>query len=315
MMLTETAHAKLNLALHVRRRRPDGYHELETLFAFCEDGDVLTAEAADDLSLTIGGPFAQGLALDDGNLVIRAARALQLAAGVTMGARLHLTKNLPIASGIGGGSADAAAALRVLSRLWGTPHSCEGRNPDQTEKLGSRLRGSTTLNFHEIARTLGADVPACLLSAPARGTGTGTDLTPVALSLAGLPVLLVNPGVLVATSDAFQRWDGTDRGPLPEIAHACELDYTYDGLSAEVDGALANPALRNDLVAPAIAIAPEISQVLKALYAQSDVLMTRMSGSGATCFALFADELARDAAQAAIFAAHPAWWTLATKLR
>ena len=182
--LTETAYAKLNLALHVRRKRADGYHELETLFAFCEDGDVLTADAADEISLTIDGPFAQGLETDDGNLVIRAARALREAAGVTAGARLHLTKNLPIASGIGGGSADAAAALRVLGRLWDVDVETSG-----------------------IALNLGADVPACVTSEAARGEGVGEALTPLGDALAGTPVLLVNPRVAVSTGAIFKAWD------------------------------------------------------------------------------------------------------------
>jgi len=168
-MLSETACAKLNLALHVRRRRADGYHDLETLFAFCEDGDVLTADAADDLSLTIDGPFGEGLENDDSNLVIRAAKALQTA-GVTAGARLHLTKNLPIASGIGGGSADAAAALRILARLWNlceSPfhrHPREGGDPAHilahAETWIPAFAGMTKIlagtKINEIALTLGA---------------------------------------------------------------------------------------------------------------------------------------------------------------
>lgn len=183
MILSETAYAKLNLALHVRRRRDDGYHELETVFAFCEDGDRVTAEAADATSLTIDGPFAAGLSTTD-NLVVRAAEAI----GVT--ARLHLTKNLPVASGIGGGSADAAATLRVLARLSGKP-----------------------LPTLDVQRALGADVPACVLSQTMRGEGVGEALSPVA-SLTGTPVLLVNPRIPLSTAAVFRAWDGVDRGPL-----------------------------------------------------------------------------------------------------
>ncbi len=185
MILTETAYAKINLALHVRRRRDDGYHELETVFAFCEHGDVVTAEAADTLSLTIDGPFADGLSTTD-NLILRAAEAM----GVT--ARLHLTKNLPVASGIGGGSADAAAALRLLSRLTGRP-----------------------LPPLEVQRALGADVPACVLSQTMRGEGVGEELTPVA-SVTGTPVLLVNPRIPLSTGAVFRAWDGIDRGALSD---------------------------------------------------------------------------------------------------
>jgi len=275
-ILTETAYAKLNLALHVRRKRAEGYHELETLFAFCADGDVLTAEAADKITLTIDGPFAEGLAVDDGNLVIRAAKALQVAVGVTTGARLHLTKNLPIASGIGGGSADAAAALRVLSRLWGVDGDVSA-----------------------IAFTLGADVPACLTSQTARGEGVGEALTPLGDALAGNPVLLVNPRVGVSTAAIFTAWDGVDRGPLVQGD-----DLLYIAQSA-----------RNDLTAPAVTLAPVIANVLAVLERQSDTTLVRMSGSGATCFALFETLEACDTAREAIQKSHPAWWTLSSVLR
>ncbi len=275
-ILTKTAYAKLNLALHVRRKRADGYHELETLFAFCEDGDVLSAEAADEITLTIDGPFAAGLETGDGNLVIRAAKALQAAAGITQGARLHLTKNLPIASGIGGGSADAAAALRVLGRLWGVD-----------------------LDTSAIALALGADVPACLTSQTARGEGVGEALTKLGDGLKGIPVLLVNPRVAVSTGAIFKAWDGVDRGPL---AHGDDVL------------ALAQSA-RNDLTAPALMLAPVIADVLAALETQAGTTLVRMSGSGATCFALFKDLAARDQARAAIAKSHPNWWTMASRLR
>jgi len=274
--LQETAYAKINLALHVRRRRDDGYHELETLFAFCEDGDVLTADAADEISLTIDGPFSDGLETDDGNLVIRAARALREAAGVTKGARLHLTKNLPIASGIGGGSADAAAALRTLIQLWGVD-----------------------AEVTSLALALGADVPACVTSQSARGEGVGDALTPLGDALAGTPVLLVNPRFGVSTGAIFKAWDQVDRGPL-----------------ARGDDLLAiAQAARNDLAAPAIVLAPVIADVLAALEAQSGTVLVRMSGSGATCFALFESMAARDAAHTAITKSHPNWWTMASRLR
>lgn len=182
--MRETAYAKLNLALHVRGREADGYHRIETLFAFCEDGDVLTAEPADELSLRVTGPFAVALEGDADNLVLRAARAL----GISDSA-LILDKRLPVASGIGGGSADAAATLRLLG---------EGR-----------------ADLMQIAAGLGADVPACLLSRTARGEGRGDRLASVeAPELAGMPVLLVNPRIALSTAAVFAAWDGVDRGPL-----------------------------------------------------------------------------------------------------
>lgn len=269
--MQERAHAKLNLALHVRGREADGYHRIETLFAFCEDGDVLTVEEGEGLSLRLAGPFAAGLSDGEGNLVLRAARALADETGVGTGAALTLEKNLPVASGIGGGSADAAAALRLLCRFWNLAPGAEA--------------------LHAIAARLGADVPACLLSRPQRGEGRGDVLTPVNLpGLAGAPVLLVNPRIPLATADVFRRWDGVDRGPLGS-------DFR---------------AARNDLEAPARAVAPEIGSVLDALAGAS---LARMSGSGATCFGLYRSEAERDAAALRIAAARPRWWRLRTRLR
>ena len=176
--MQETAYAKINLALHVRERRADGYHRIETVFAFAEDGDRLDVAAAQDLTLEIIGPFAADLAGEGDNLVLRAARALRDRCGVETGARLTLDKRLPIASGIGGGSADAAAALRLLARWWHLDAS-------EAELL-------------DIAARLGADVPACLLSRTARGEGKGDDLEPLPVEdLAGTPLLLVNPASIL----------------------------------------------------------------------------------------------------------------------
>ena len=277
--LAETAHAKINLALHVRRRRADGYHELETLFAFCADGDRLTAAAADTLSLTIEGPFGEGLSAGPDNLVLRAAEGLRAAAGVDVGAAIRLDKRLPVASGIGGGSADAAAALRLLCRLWGVTVADEV--------------------LHGIAAGLGADVPACVASRACRGEGRGDALAFLDEGeLAGMPVLLVNPRVPVPTGPVFQRWDGVDRSALAE----------GDPLAAALTG-------RNDLEPPARLMQPVIGAVVEALAAGEGVRLARMSGSGATCFALYETIEARDAADRAIASAHPDWWRLATTLR
>ncbi|HEV2043447.1 MAG TPA: 4-(cytidine 5'-diphospho)-2-C-methyl-D-erythritol kinase, partial [Sphingomicrobium sp.] len=191
MNISEPAPAKLNLALHVRGKMPDGRHAIETLFAFCTDGDQVEGEAADDVTLAVAGPFAAGLSHD--NLVLTAALALRDAAETGQGAKLRLVKNLPVASGIGGGSADAAAALRLLTRLWDI-------DPAHASVIAPRL---------------GSDVPACLLSMTARGDGAGDDLMLVDdIAIAGTPVLLVNPRVSLSTADVFARWDGVDHGLL-----------------------------------------------------------------------------------------------------
>ena len=269
--MEEVAYAKINLALHVRAREPDGYHSIETLFAFAEDGDLLRVEAADALELEVTGPFARQLGGD--NLVLNAAEALRGRYGVAQGAALTLDKRLPVAAGIGGGSADAAAALRLLVRWWGLP-----------------LEEDVLL---DIAAGLGADVPACLRSDLARGTGRGDRLMPLDAGLAGTPLLLVNPGVPLSTAMVFGGWDGVDRGPLG--------DEPASG--------------RNDLEAPARMAAPVIGEVLDLLGSLGGLTLSRMSGSGATCFALFASEDERDSAASRIAASHPEWWTLATRLR
>jgi 4-diphosphocytidyl-2-C-methyl-D-erythritol kinase len=274
----EIAFAKINLALHVRRRREDGYHELETLFAFAEDGDILRVEPGEGVTLALEGPFAAAIGdAGEDNLVLRAANALRAAFAIREGVALHLDKRLPVAAGIGGGSADAAAALRLLARRWKVPlHDAR---------------------LHSIAAGLGADVPACLLSRAVRGEGVGERLERIdEAGLKGMPLLLVNPGVPLATGPVFKAWDGVDRGALE----------TGNPLVAARDG-------RNDLEPPARGLVPVIAEIVALLAAQPGVLLARMSGSGATCFALFESDVARDAAYAA--AERPGWWRLATKLR
>jgi len=267
MSLHETAYAKLNLALHVRARRADGYHELETLFAFVDVGDVLTASTAALDKVHVLGEFAGDLTDPFDNIVMRALTALPRAEGMA----ITLEKNLPVAAGLGGGSADAGALFRLVERSHGWPDDWATR-----------------------AARLGADVPACVLSETCLGRGTGTELEPGPTDLAGTPVLLVNPRVPLATGPVFQVWDGTDRGPLPT------------GSAREV--ALAG---RNDLEAPAIALCPEIAQVLEALR-QTNPWLARMSGSGATCFALYDSAAERDSAASAM---PQGWWKLVGKLR
>lgn len=266
-ILSEPAPAKLNLALHVRRRRADGRHDIETIFAFCTDGDRIQASTGQGLALTIAGPFAEGLSAGDDNLVMRTARALAESAQITANATLHLTKNLPVASGIGGGSADAAAALRLLTRLWAIDPA----------------------HASAVAPELGSDVPACLFSITARGSGAGDELILEDAGIASTPVLLVNPRQPLSTGAVFAGWDGTDRGAL---------NHWRDG--------------RNDLEPAARALVPAIATVLDWLGALDGVTTARMSGSGATCFALFDDETARDRAAAAV---PPNWWHLPSFIR
>jgi 4-diphosphocytidyl-2-C-methyl-D-erythritol kinase len=264
----EIAPAKLNLALHVRGRLPDGRHAIETVFAFCTDGDRLSAEPADELILEAEGPFAAELPPSPDNLVMKDADLLHEAAGVEEGASIRLDKRLPVASGIGGGSADAAAALRLLTSLW-------------------RI---DPVHAQSVAVRVGSDVPACLLSLPARGDGAGDELIPIALpEIAGASVLLVNPRVALPTADVFAGWDGVDRGPLGDWRQG-----------------------RSDLEAPAIALVPQIETVLAWLATQPGASFVRMSGSGATCFALFESESARDEAADRV---PREWWRLATSLR
>ncbi len=311
--MRETAFAKINLALHVRARRDDGYHALETLFAFVDAGDVLTARVAERDGLTKLGEFAGGLHqppfLGGGvggggsalstevhphpdpppqggggkgsapsqagggifdNLVARALNALPRPQGLY----ITLEKNLPVAAGLGGGSADAGAVFRIVRERYGLPEDWQAR-----------------------AAKLGADVPACVESVTCIGRGTGTELERADDSLTGTPVLLVNPRVPLSTGPVFKGWNGTDRGPLPRGgARAIALEG------------------RNDLEAPAIVLCPVIAEVLTALRGTSPWL-ARMSGSGATCFALYDSVGARDAAAREISRAKPEWWQMTGKLR
>lgn len=269
MAETEFAPAKINLTLHVTGRRADGYHLLDSLVVFAGVGDRVSGTLADPPALTVEGPMAAGLSGEGDNLVLRAARAM----GVP--ARIVLEKHLPVSSGIGGGSADAAATLRLLARLSGRAL------PDAAAVLA-----------------LGADVPVCLAGRPVRMTGIGEGLAP----LPPLPdawLVLVNPGVAVSTPAIFRALARADNAPLPR-------DIPRMRSAAEMAAFLMMQ--RNDLEPPAVALEPVIGRVKAALTAQAGCLMARMSGSGATCFGLFADPLAAHAAAGAIRAAEPGWW-------
>lgn len=272
MRRAEAAHAKINLHLHVTGRRADGYHLLDSLVVFAEAHDLVEVAPADELSLAIVGPQAGSLAAEPDNLVLRAARRLAAHAGIAPRAALTLTKNLPVASGIGGGSADAAAALRLLARHWGV----------------APLPAAEAL-------ALGADVPVCFAGLPRVMRGIGEELSPApALPTAGL--LLVNPAVAVATPAVFKARSA----PFRPAATLPAGWTSAAALAADL------AALSNDLEAPAISIAPAIADVLAALRALPGALLARMSGSGATCFALFADPAAARAAAAPL--AGQGWW-------
>ncbi len=275
----EIGWAKVNLFLHVLGRRADGYHVLDSLAVFPAIGDVLTAEPAPALSLRLTGPFGGTLATEPDNLVLRAARALAESAGIAPRVRLTLDKRLPVASGIGGGSADAAAALRLLARLWGTQ-----------------------ADLPAIAGTLGADVPVCLGGRAARMRGVGEQLGPAPV-LPDAGIVLLNPGGAVATAAVFRARQGAfgDAAALPDAwpdAAAMARDLS---------------ALRNDLEPAALALHPPIGLALDALAADKSCLLARMSGSGATCFGLYADP--GSATRAASALARPGWWCWGGALR
>ncbi len=275
--LSERAPAKINLSLLVTGRRPDGYHLLDSIVVFGPACDVVHAAPGQGLRLSVRGPFAAGLSAEPDNLVLRAARLLAEWAGVAADASLVLEKHLPVASGIGGGSADAAAALRVLCRLW------------DVHPAGEALAA--------MALQLGADVPVCLASEPARMTGVGEVLAPLP-RLPPCGLLLVNPGVAVATADVFRAREAAFSMPpaLPEDwRNASALAATLAGLG-------------NDLEAAAVRICPVVADVLGAMRALPGCLLARMSGSGATCFGLFAR--AADAREAADLLPG-SWWRAA----
>lgn len=279
------APAKINLSLLVTGRRPDGYHLLDSVIVFAGTHDRIAIRSHDALTLEIAGPFGRGLEAGEDNLVMRAARALAAQAGVTAGAALTLEKNLPVSSGIGGGSADAAAALIGLNRLW----DC-GLDDQALRALGL---------------TLGADVPVCLFGHPARVRGIGEDIEPLPFGpAAGL--LLVNPGIAVSTPEVFGRRIG---------AFSAETAPPGSGVNSPQTLAAWLSGLNNDLEAPAKTVCPVISHVLGALSGAEGCHLARLSGSGATCFGIFDDLAAADNAAPGIAAQNRSWWVSATEIR
>jgi 4-diphosphocytidyl-2-C-methyl-D-erythritol kinase len=288
--VVRAAPAKLNLTLEVVGRRADGYHLLDSLIAFTEYGDTIRARAGEDgLELALDGPFGGILVGDPAeNLVLKAARLLAAQGGIAPQARLTLTKRLPVASGIGGGSSDAAATLLALSALWRLSPAAE--------------------DLARLALELGADVPVCLAARTARLEGIGERISP-APAVPAAPIVLVNPGVGLPTPKVFQARRG---------AFSAGAGTTGVLAASPDDAAALADALRpyaNDLTPPAVELLPVIGQVLRRLEAAEHCLIARMSGSGATCFALFPTEAAAEAAAAAIAAAEPGWWAVATRLK
>jgi 4-diphosphocytidyl-2-C-methyl-D-erythritol kinase len=268
--MRETAYAKINLALHVRGRRHDGYHAIETLFAFVDAGDELTARRSERDELGVVGEFASQLTDPFENIVAKALTSLPRAGGLA----ITLEKNLPVAAGLGGGSADAGAMFRIVRERYGLPD-----------------------DWRERAARLGADVPACVESVACIGRGTGTELEPVENDWSGMPVLLVNPRKPLATGPVFAAWDGKDRGPLP--------GGPVSKIAAEG---------RNDLEAAAISLCPGVAEVLSALR-QNQAELVRMSGSGATCFALYRSHDVMQKSAEKLASERPHWWQMRGKLR
>lgn len=276
MRNSELARAKINLALHVTGRRSDGYHLLDSIVAFAGCGDRITVRRASESGLNISGPFAQALADTGDNIVLRALSLF----GPDIRVQIDLEKNLPVASGIGGGSADAAAVLRAVARLCDLP-----------------------LPADEQVLRLGADVPVCLMQQPVRMQGIGDVLTP--LDLPELHAVLVNPGVGVATGPVFEALESRDNPPIDmAAADLADAGTTIAWLKL----------LRNDLQPDATAQAPVIGEVLAALR-EAGAGLARMSGSGATCFGLFADHAAATRAADSLKELHHRWWVCPTVLQ
>ncbi|MDX2157088.1 MAG: 4-(cytidine 5'-diphospho)-2-C-methyl-D-erythritol kinase [Hyphomicrobiaceae bacterium] len=282
-VLAEAAPAKVNVTLCVRGRRPDGYHELESLVVFAGVGDVVQLEPGLPLGLSVSGP--RSAAVGDGtNLVLEAARAVGgFERGLRLG-RFHLEKNLPVAAGLGGGSSDAAAALRLI----------RAANPDAGDGL----------DWAAIAARIGADVPVCLINRAAVMTGLGEQVTPLPHALPAAWMVLANPGIPLATPDVFRAL------AAPPLAAAVQPAVApwLDSFEALLDYAVARP---NDLEAVAVRLCPAIAEVQRALADLDGARLVRMSGSGPTCFALFDGAGSAVAGARRLGAAHPDWWVRA----
>lgn len=276
--LSDSARAKINLTLRVVRRRPDGYHELESLVAFAALADTLTLVPGGVPSLEVSGPFAPASGAPDQNLVLRAARALGLPSG-----RFRLAKHIPVAAGLGGGSADAAAALRLIARA-------NGIAPDDP-RLGTA------------ARATGADVAVCLDGQARIMRGIGEQLS-APIKLPAIPAVLLNPGIALATTAVFSAFEAKDcsHQPLGEVP--VQRDAPLEWLAG----------YGNDLTRAATACVPAIADALRALTAFPACRLARMSGSGATCFGLFDNDSGAKAAAEKLRASYPNWWVCETTI-
>lgn len=283
--VTRVAPAKLNLYLHIEGRRADGYHRLESLVAFTQLGDSITVEPAHELSLEVMGEFADACGVPEHNLVRKAARALMAHSGQEYGARITLHKNIPVGAGLGGGSADAAAALLALNACW-------------------QLHYDMPM-LQRIGQPLGADVPMCLLGTPAIARGIGDELSPLTQPLPLLFVLLVHPRVPLLTKAVYAAYDAKTAIPAPAWLADTGTDAMLDALRAR----------RNHLQPAAIACEPLVAELLLALETLVPApALVRMSGSGASCFALYHDEQAATLAHKALARDYPAWWHCVTAL-
>lgn len=277
-VVVEEARAKINLALHVVGRRPDGYHDLDMLVAFADIGDTVTLERSDQDRFEIDGPMAGELSVDADNLVLGALRSFRGLLGRSEALNIRLTKRLPIASGIGGGSADAAATLRGLCRLYA--------HPADDPALAA------------VALSLGADVPMCLAGRPAHVSGVGERIVQTAGHLS-FGLLLVNPRTAVSTPAVFRALERRNNPPLSDHSAFNKVDDLVTFLRTRT---------RNDLEAPATTLAPVVATVIRALAELPGVRLARMSGSGATCFGLFDDLATAKTAGDRLAADHPDWW-------
>lgn len=280
--MTMTAPAKVNLALHIVGRRDDGFHLLESLTVFAGDGDRLSAAPAENDEMVVAGRYAAQVPINEENLVIRARDAMRRRFGEKAAApvSLRLEKNLPVASGVGGGSSDAATAIRLLERLWNIEAQGEG--------------------LADVGLALGADVPMCLAATPLLARGVGEEIEPLA-GFPSLALVLANPGVPLATGAVFQNLEKVDNPSIPAIATGGDKGAILDWLAAT----------RNDLERPAMALVPEIADTL-AMLRESGAVVARMTGSGATCFGLFETRRHARAAAAWISKANPTWFVSAS---
>ena len=286
--ITVLAPAKVNLFLHIIGRRDDGYHLLESVFAFADFDDRITVESAPEMNFSVTGQFAsvcRRAGCDgDTNIVVRAAVKLRQLCGASAGATITLEKNLPLSAGLGGGSSDAAAALKVLQVLWRV-------EPDEARLV-------------ELALELGADVPACLVGEPCFVAGIGELITPLEI-FEDISCVLVNPLKPLSTSGVFQTFAASGRAFSQPLALTPELT---EDLWTLLKGT------HNDLQGPALGMCDEIGEILGALEAAEGTLLTRMSGSGATCYGLYENREAAGSAARTIAAAHPGWWVKACTL-